>query len=272
MKTETNARLDGSLYLRLPKVTAVGGLSLARAILIALPKSAPGGVKHCAKDMRACAVTVQDALTDRRNAEKPATRSAGDIDNEADSLHGTIRRRLTDYRSVAKRSPDEAARAERLLVKLYPPNSDITHGDLYEQWQDTELWFGILAQDDNEAALRRLIGDVYVDALRATHVEYGEAVGTTKPLPATVEKVDVSTPLAALVVSMQDLALQLVAVANDRSADDELRAGARAALRPIDALREANARRASRRAGEEPDAPVDPDQPADPNAPLPDVK
>ena len=258
MKNETNTRLDGSLYLRLPKVTALGGLSLARAMLIALPKSAPTGVKHCARDMRACALTVQGSLTDRRNAEKPAARTAGDIDNEADSLHGTLRRRLVDYQSVARRSPDDAA--------------DITHGDLYEQWQETELWFGVLAQDDNEAALRRLAGDVYVDALRATHVEYGEAVGTTKPLPPTAEKVDVATPLAALMESMQDLALQLVAVANDRSADDELRAGARAALRPIDVLREANARRASRRAGEEPDAPVDPDQPADPSAPLPDVK
>ena len=272
MKNETNTRLDGSLYLRLPKVTALGGLSLARAMLIALPKSAPTGVKHCARDMRACALTVQGSLTDRRNAEKPAARTAGDIDNEADSLHGTLRRRLTDYQVVAERAPDEAARAERLVKKLYPDDSDITHGDLYEQWQETELWFGVLAQDDNEAALRRLAGDVYVDALRATHVEYGEAVGTTKPLPPTAEKVDVATPLAALMESMQDLALQLVAVANDRSADDELRAGARAALRPIDVLREANARRASRRAGEEPDAPVDPDQPADPSAPLPDVK
>ena len=88
----------------------------------------------------------------------------------------------------------------------------------------------------------------------------------------TPAKADLVTPLAALMTSMQDLALQLVAVANDRSADDELRAAARGALRPIDELRAANARRASRKGGEEPDAPVDPDAPADPNAPIPDVK
>jgi hypothetical protein len=260
------ARIDGSLYLSVPRVNALSGLSLARAILIALPKAAPASVKHAARAMRAQAVALQDACTAQRSADKtPATRSAREVDNEADALHGAIKRRLGDYEIVSARHPDVAARARDLSAKLYPEKSDITHGTHLAQWQETELWFGTLAEGDNDAALRALVGAPFVDALRATHVEYGEAVGTTKPRAAEAPKVDVAGPLTALLNAIQDLALQLVAAANEGSASDELRKAARAALVPIDEVREANARRAARRG-------ADDGNPAEPDAPIPDVK
>lgn len=85
--------------------------------------------------------------------------------------------------------------------------------------------------------------------------------GTTKPRPPAAPKADVATPLTALAQSTQDLALQLVALANDRSADDAVRSAARAALRPIDDHREGNARRVAQRAAAPEPAPADGDEP-----------
>lgn len=262
-----NARIDGSLYVRMPRVNAFSVLSLARAMLTAMPKAAPGGVKHAARQMRTDAVELQNAhLAARKPAIAAPARSSREVDNEADSLHGALKRRLGDYQTVASRLPELAAQAADLSEALYPAKGpDITKGDLQTQWQRTEVWFALLAEEGREAALRALTGDAFIDALRATHVEYGEAIGTTKPLPVEPPKVDLAGPLAALVTSTQDLALQLVALANDGSASDELRAAARAALRPIDDLRDANARRAARR------TPADPEEPVDPDAPIPDV-
>lgn len=265
--TAALARVDGSLYLRMPRVNALSGITLARAILIALPKSAPPSVKHAAREMRANAVELQSAhMAEREAPLEPASRSKREIDNEADALHGAIRRRLEDYQSVKTRDPELAERAAALAERLYPKSSNITQGSMHTQWQATELWFATLAKEGREATLRALVGDVYVDALKATHAEYGHAIGTTKPLAAGAEKVDIAAPLAALIASMQDVALQLVAVANDGSATPELRGAARDALRPIDDLRDGNARRSARRGGSD-DEPT----PA-PDGPLPDVR
>lgn len=265
--TAALARVDGSLYLRMPRVNALNALTLARAILIALPKPAPPSVKHAAKEMRADAVELQSAhVAEREAAPERPSRSKREIDNEADALHGALKRRLEDYQIVATRDPALADRAATLLEKLYPRNSDITHGSMHTQWQATELWLETLSKDGREATLRALVGDAYVDALKATHAEYGAVLGATKPLAPEAPKKDLAAPLAALLASMQDVALQLVAVANDRSATPELRGAARDALRPIDELRDANARRAARRGGSD-DEPT----PA-PDGPMPDVK
>lgn len=265
--TAALARVDGSLYLRMPRVNALSGITLARAILIALPKSAPPSVKHAAKEMRTYAVELQSAhAAENKTTPETPSRNKREVDNEADALHGAIKRRIEDYQIVATRDPELADRAAALGEKLYPKSSNITQGDMYTQWQATELWFETLSKDGREASLRALVGDVYVDALKATHAEYGEVIGVTKPRAPEAPKTDLAAPLAALLASMQDVALQLVAVANDRSATPELRVAARDALRPIDELRDGNARRAARRAGSD-DEPT----PA-PDGPLPDVK
>ncbi len=206
------------------------------------------------------------------NAANRAAESAGEkrtkrvIDNEADAQHSTVQRRLADHELLAAHDPAAAERAASLQKALYPKGKEFWRGDMLTQWQGTEDWLAALARGDNEAALRSLVGGGFVDAIRAVHAEYGEAVGTTKPRAPAPAKVDVATPLAALALSMQDLALQLVALANDGSASDALRTAARDALRPIDEHREGNARRTAARADDEAEP-----EPDDDKKPLPEV-
>ncbi len=259
-------RVDASNYTSVPKVNARSGVALARATLVALPKEAPPGVRHAARRMRADAVALQSAVTAARAAESSGEkRTPRAVDNEADALHSAVLRRLDDHELLATHDGATALRATALRAALYPKGNEFWRGDMLTQWQATEEWFAALAEDGREAALRSLVGGGFVDAVRAVHAEYGEAVGTTKPRAPVAPKVDLAAPLAALAQSMQDLALQLVALANDGSAGDALRSAARDALRPIDEHREGNARRTAAR------APGDVPEPAPDEKPLPEV-
>ena len=243
-------RVDASNYTSVPRVNARSGVALAHAMLVALPKDAPSNVKHAARHMRADAVALQEASRAGRAAEASTDtrRSRRVVDNEADALHATAIRRLSDFELLATYDPAAAEAAAVLIAALYPRGGEFLRGDMLTQWQATEEWFIALRLEGREKALRGLVGDAFVDAITAVHVEYGEVIGTTKARPAAAPKADLVAPLAALAASTQDLALQLVAFANDRSADPARCAEARAALRPIDDLRAANARRVAHRA------------------------
>ena len=256
-------RIDASSYTSVPRVNARSGVALARALLVALPKDAPAGAKHAARRLRADAVALQDATRVTRDADASADpkRTPRAVDNEADALHAAVLRRLGDHELLAARDPGAAETAAALKAALYPRGSDFLRGDMLTQWQETEEWLTALAVDGREKALGALVGAGFVAACRAVHAEYGEAVGTTKARPPAAPKADVAAALAALSQSTQDLALQLVALANDRSADPALAAAARAALRPIDDLREGNARRVAQRATAPEPAPADGDDP-----------
>ncbi len=259
-------RVEASNYTSVPKVNAQSGVALARALIVALPKDSPPSTRHAARQMRAVAITLQRSVAASHAAEPSGEkRTSRAIDNEADALHSTVTRRLEDHELLAAHEPAKAQQAATLKKALYPKGDALWRGDMMTQWQATEDWFIALAVDGREAALRSLVGGGFVDAIRAVHAEYGEAIGTTKPRAPTPPKVDLAAPLAALAQSMQDLALQLVALANDGSASDALRSAARDALRPIDDHREGNARRTAAR------APDDAPEPTPDEKPLPEV-
>jgi hypothetical protein len=248
----TDAPLDIADYSRLPRLNGRNAIALSRSILIALPRDVPGSVKHAARNVRNDAVALQNArLVNRKAAVRNSPgRPLFEVDREADSLHGTVRRRLLDHAAREARQPEQAAQAQGLLDLLYPDKGAFTQGDMHTQWEETEAWFKLLAEGGHEATLKALVGASFVDDLRVVHAEYGEALGTTKAREASVAREDIAAPLAALQRSLLNLCLQLVAVANDGSAEPAVRKGARDALRPVGALREANARRSARNAAD----------------------
>jgi hypothetical protein len=246
----TFVRIDASNYTRVPRINAHSGIGLARAALVSLPKDAPVSVKHAARAMRGAAVALQAAnraAADAASADA-SSRNARVIDNEADALHGAVQRRLADHALLGGHDADLAGSIATLAKSLYPDGGDFLRGDMLTQWQATEEWYERLAVDGREKALRAAVGDGFVDALAAVHAEYGAVVGTTKAQRPAPAKVDLATPLAALAQGLQDLALQLAALANDGSASDAHRAAARDALAPIDKHRAGNARRGAAKA------------------------
>ncbi|MDP3220849.1 MAG: hypothetical protein Q8S73_42585, partial [Deltaproteobacteria bacterium] len=241
----TFVRIDASNYTSVPRINAQSGVGLTRAMLVALPKDPAAPVKHAARAARAAAVKLQAANGAAAEAASADTspRNARVIDNEADALHGAVLRRLADHALLAGHDDGLAASIATLKRALYPDGGDFLRGDMLTQWQATEEWYERLVADGREKALRAAVGDAFVDALAAVHAEYGTVVGTTAAQRRVPAKVDLATPLAALAERLQDLALQLVALANDGGASDDHRAAAREALAPIDRHRASNARR-----------------------------
>lgn len=277
------ARLDASNYTSVPRVNAHSGVALARAVLVALPKDAPPAIKHAARAMRADAVTLQAANRAAADAASAAAtaRNARVVDNDADALHGAVQRRLAEHALLAGYDAELAASVAALETALYPDGGEFLRGDMMTQWQGTEEWFERLRVDGREKALRAAVGGAFVDALVRVHAEYGAVIGTTKAQRPEPAKVDIATPLAAVAQGLQDVAIQLVALANDRSASDDQRAAARAALAPIDRHRAGNARRGAAKAAPAEPAPEPKPEPkgetkgetkgADGDEPLPEV-
>jgi len=246
--SEQNVKVDVTNYLRLPKLSVSAAAAMVKAMLAAVPKDAPPGVHHAARTARVDVTALQASREAERAPNDAPARSPREVDNDADALHAAIHRRLVDHELLAEQSPAVAARASALRARLYPEGTGFLRGNRFVQWEETEAWVKALAEGDNDDALRALVGGGFVDALLRIHVEYGAVIGATGARAEAPARVDLAAPLAALLASAQDLALQLAALANDGSAAPALRADARAALRPIDDLRDANARRAARRA------------------------
>lgn len=256
--TDPFTRLDPATYARPPRMTTANAIALVRSILVALPKDAPANILHHARAMRTDAAALQGARKAERLARQAeaeaAERTPREVDNEADGLHATSLRRIEDHERLAGHDDAVAAEAATLKAALYPRGIDFTRGDMLSQWNATEEWFETLAEGRHEKSFRALVGGGFLDALRTVHAEYGRVLGITQKAAQTPPKVDLTAALAALSASMQDLVLQLVALANDKSAAAELRAAARLALQPIDRHRDGNARRTARRAA--PEAPA----------------
>ncbi len=116
-----------------------------------------------------------------------------------------------------------------------------------------------------------LAGPEFLAEVKAAHAEYGAALGVTKPAPELLT-VNLAEPLQALARSIGKYTLTVVTMAGDDAASITV---VRRALRPIDDLRESQARR-GRSSGTaveaEPEAEPEPELSVTPTTPIPEVK
>ncbi|WP_437914098.1 hypothetical protein WME73_48900 [Sorangium sp. So ce302] len=108
--------------------------------------------------------------------------------------------------------------------------------------------------------------------VRAAHEAYGEVLGITKAHETPAEVAALREPLRELVSAIGDYLLQVVA-AVDRERPETIQS-ARAALAPLDRLRQAAARRAAGKSGKGEPAENDDEEALpeiEPDAPVPDV-
>lgn len=247
MSSDEFVGFDAALYLRLPKSDTLSALAMLRKMLLILPKETTPAVKSAGREAR----TAGEALRVAYNASLVVAEGEGSLmplDNHADGVLYAIDRRLEDYERLVDDAPELAEEARSLRKTLYPASTDFARFSPDRQWTATEEWFARLAEEGREAALGRLVGTAFVEALRTVHAEYGQRLGMTEAKPAKAAKVDLATPLRACLEAMSDLALQLVAVVGDKRATVEARRGAREALRPIDEARASNQARTARKA------------------------
>lgn len=120
MQTSDITPIDLSIYLRSPVFSVQEGISLARALLAAVPKGLPALVKRTADKLRQAADAAQDALLVRqRELNQLSDEDSRALDQEMDAVWSGLRLRLQGYAALSADSVPEAGRAAALLTQLF---------------------------------------------------------------------------------------------------------------------------------------------------------
>lgn len=121
METECRLELDPLLYLRPPVLDTAGAISLASALISALPSGAGPATRAAAKQLRLAAVELQAAWIDR-NTKKEDPRP---FDNRLDRAWSALRSRLAAYAELPAEgdpgAPPEPGPARSARELTLPP-------------------------------------------------------------------------------------------------------------------------------------------------------
>ncbi|MCA9711305.1 MAG: hypothetical protein KDK70_36035 [Myxococcales bacterium] len=234
-------------YLRVPRINVASGLTLARALLAAVPERPSPEVLAAARALQADA----DALQAQWMAKQSA-RSAEDVrpyDHRLDRAWSVIERILACYSIFAPTHPGRV-RADELHALLFPTGLTFTQLPYMEEHAQSDQRLSIIDEDGLSEDLERLVGRVFVHELRRAHEAYGAALDITRAAPDEAPAGSLLVPLRALRRAISSYTLLLLAFAEldpDRNTES-----VRRALAPIDAQRSKNARRRSGAAEAEP--------------------
>lgn len=258
--------IDPTLYLHPPHLGIDASLSLAKMLLLAVPRGAGPGVLTATKALAAYVDTLETTWNTHDKPKPPRTGHATDI--RLDRAWSAVHARLTAWSIFPEEDPEHQASADS-TARLFATGLDFLELYYVAEHEQSERRLRLIEAEGLRADLDRLVGKPFMAELVAAHAEYGEALGIAKP----PERVDLKTllhePLRALSDAIATHALQLVAFA---ALSPEHVAPARRALRPIDVFRAAaNRHAAASPHGSEPN-PDDfmlPEGAPPPDAPMP---
>lgn len=250
---------DATPYVRPPILDVPSGVALGVALLSAMPKPAPDHVAKAAKKIRHDTLALQTAWAKSDAAPTPADRRKADT--RLDNAWAIFLDRLEAYASLPIDDFPKAARA-RQLIDVLSPDREWLKAPYQAEWAESQKRLKKIDDEQLVADLDALAGPEFLQEVRRAHKAYGVALGVTKPSEEAPE-VNLADPLRALARS---IARYGVAVAGMIDDDPATLAAVRKALRPIDDLRDAQARRSGGGGGE--GAPA----PATPSTPIPEVK
>ncbi|RYE82536.1 MAG: hypothetical protein EOO75_20550 [Myxococcales bacterium] len=112
------------------------------------------------------------------------------------------------------------------------------------QWAEGDKRLRQIDEQGHAAAIDRLAGPAFLAEVRFTHEAYGKALGVSAPLPEAPATGTVGEPLVELRRALKRYAMQVIATADEDSADS-VRAVERA-LAPIAEARAARPRPAGK--------------------------
>jgi hypothetical protein len=262
--------LDPSRYFRSPVLDVPGAIALGIALLTAhktVSKKLPVPARRAAKVVRAGVLDLQSRWDGQRAAALASEEDKRPADLREDRAFAAVAMRLEALTLLPETIAD-SRRATKLYTRLFPGGLVFLKLPYERQWAECEQRLRDIADGDIAEELRELVGAVALDELRAAHKNYGRALGITSAKTATPSAPKVAEQLRAVLQSVADYALQLVAAAK---ADPELGSIVVGCLRPLDALREAEARRGAGASSSAPATPAAETPTVTPTTPIPDL-
>lgn len=240
---------DPTPYLRPPRLDVRQGVALAIALLSALPKDATDGMKRTARAVRKATLAMNKAWDQKRRAAgAPRPASKARADHRVDTAWAALKMRLDACALLPVEAHPKAERAAEISRLLFPEGLEFLKLSMDLEWAESNALLGRIAEDDALGKdLVAITGPEFLAEVRAAHEAYGEVLGITKAHETPADVAALREPLRELVSAIGDYLLQVVASV-DRERPETVQS-ARAALAPIDRLRQAAARRAAGKSG-----------------------
>lgn len=236
---EVAIELDPSRYLRAPVVDVPGAVALGIALLSSTERSLSGAPAKSAKQLRSRVVALQAAWGEQQAAPSATSVDPRPADQRLDRAWGAVGRRLESLAELPESVP-EARLAAALHARLFPEGLAFLALPFEKQWAESERRLARIDADPEAKKLGSLVGEFVLVELREAHAAYGRVLGITAAKVEPAPRALLAEPLRAVTQSIASYALQVVAAAH---AEPSLAPAARKALRPIDDLRAAQARR-----------------------------
>lgn len=242
-KTKPLVEFDASPYAHAPTITVSTGITLARALVSACPSDAPSNVKKACKHLAATADAAEGDLLARNRALGAFTEEdSRALDNEADRAWGALRMRLQAMAMIAPEVTPKAARAAELEATLFPNGTGFLAAEYAEQSAAMGTLLRQVEEDELAKSLSAVAGPEFLAAVRRVQPRYEKMVTERLRRDAAVGQNLLET-VRALQSAILNHAQKVIGTVehDDPSTVDVVRA----ALRPIEAHREANGRAAA---------------------------
>jgi hypothetical protein len=228
--------LDPISYLRCPKVDVADAITLARMMLLRMPKVTSPAARKAAALMEASLDDLQEkwkqqASTAERQDVRVLARRLG-------AAWKSVRERLAIFELLPEGNVDRK-RAAFVRNMLFPEGLDFTMMAFTRQHAQSQTRLEMIEEQGFEKDLHRMVGDDFVEALHAAHESFGDALGVTKKSQRPVAIV-LTEPLRKLADAITIYALQMLALAYH---DPDKWESVTDALSPIDEFRAAANRR-----------------------------
>ncbi|HRI63021.1 MAG TPA: hypothetical protein PK156_02255 [Polyangium sp.] len=232
---------DPSLYARAPLMSVEAGIALCRTLVAAKSKSVPNSVKKAATKLGAVADAAQNALALRqKELVKVSDDDARVIDQAGDGSWGALRMRIEACSMLPASNPDSKRAAELLMTLFGQEGLSWLKLTYAEQWATADTILRRIDQDGLQKDIDHLAGPAFLAHVRQHHAVYGNMVQALMRRDESTT-VNLNDHVRSMGRAIVDYATKVLATVDEDEPDTIT--SARDALRPLDAYREAAARR-----------------------------
>lgn len=197
--------------VRLPNLDAQRAQSLGRAILAAaegatLSEGAREALDDLGSALESLIEVAQKRLSPTDEAKPDTRQSDIDLDAAWSSTHGF----LTAWAKLPYEP--KAKLASELRQRLFPDGLKFTQLRFATQWSESHTRLALIENEGLDAMFEALGGADFLEALRATHRVYGEALGITKAQDLPSREPNLRESIARLADSLRLYVLQVTAM------------------------------------------------------------
>ncbi|MCL2779325.1 MAG: hypothetical protein FWD73_15125 [Polyangiaceae bacterium] len=221
---------DASLYDAIPQTTAAGVVALVRSMIVAGKDTQYEPAIKALKRLRTKGETLRELHAKVMPIqEKVNTRV---VDNAMDRAWHALEQRLSLYADLSPEFASDAAEAAEVHHMLFPHGIAFLTLPYAQQWAEGEAI--VHRMHGIEEKIDRFAGAPFLAQVHACHVNYGVALGITKPKPEKVAIESIVEPLRETRAALNTYARLLVAAVENEDLEAKV---VQMALLPLAELR-----------------------------------